>query len=493
MFTPMSGLGKRPQLDLGVRPRISPLMTEPEELSPLQLRLSMAVIWIGLVMSVLDTSIANVALPTLAQELHATASQSIWVVNAYQVGMMTLLLPLAAFSERLGYKRVYLTGMAVFALASAVCVAATTLPVLALGRGLQGVGAAGVMGMNAGLLRRILPQRMMGKALGINAIVIGATTAAAPSIASMIVSLGGWRWLFAINAPFCIFTLAAGIVVLPANPLVQRRFDAIGALLCMILFAALVTGADMVSRNSNAGLGAGLLALAAVCATLAVKRGWDQPAPLFPVDLLRIPVFGLSILTSSTSFCSAMIGGVAMPFLFQQGLHRNVLETGLLLTPWPAGTALASGVAGWLADKAPSAILNSAGLTVMAVGLFLLAVMPADVDNLGIIWRTALCGAGFGFFQSPNNRTMVLATPRSRGGATGGAMATARTTGQALGAVMVAFLFHILPIGVAGRWCLALAGALGVAAAVISSLRLGKASPSDTPRHEVEVEVSAEA
>ena len=159
----------------------------------------------------------------------------------------------------------------------------------------------------------------------------------------------------------------------------------------------------------------------------------------------------------------------------------------------PAGTALASGVAGWLADKAPSAILNSAGLTVMAVGLFLLAVMPADVDNLGIIWRTALCGAGFGFFQSPNNRTMVLATPRSRGGATGGAMATARTTGQALGAVMVAFLFHILPIGVAGRWCLALAGALGVAAAVISSLRLGKASPSDTPRHEVEVEVSAEA
>jgi DHA2 family multidrug resistance protein-like MFS transporter len=122
--------------------------------------------------------------------------------------------------------------------------------------------------------------------------------------------------------------------------------------------------------------------------------------------------------------------------------------------------------------------------------------MPADVDNLGIIWRTALCGAGFGFFQSPNNRTLVLSTPRSRGGATGGAMATARTTGQALGAVMVAFLFHLLPAGVAGRWQLALGGALGVAAAIISSLRLGQTLPPETSHAaeiDAELEASAEA
>ena len=471
-------------------------MTEPEELPALQRRLSLAVIWIGLALSVLDTSIANVALPTLAGELHASASQSIWVVNAYQVGMMTLLLPLAACSEMLGYKRVYLTGMVVFALASGICVVANTLPVLAIGRGLQGVGAAGVMGMNAGLLRRILPHRMMGKVLGANAVVIGAATAAAPSIASIIVSLGGWRWLFAINAPFCLFTLAAGIAVLPANELARRRFDWLGAVVNMVLFAALVTGADLVSRNANTGLGAALLLLAALCTGLAVRRGWRQPAPMFPVDLLRIPLFGLSILTSSTSFCAAMIAGVAMPFLLQQGLHRDVLTTGLLLTPWPVATALASAVAGYLAVKTPSAILNSAGLTVMAVGLFLLATMPPGVGDAGIVWRTALCGAGFGFFQSPNNRTMVLATPRARGGATGGAMATARTTGQALGAVMVAFLFHLLPIGAAGRWCLALAGALGVAAAVVSGFRLGHSLPSEKPQAaeiDAELEASAEA
>jgi len=120
-------------------------------------------------------------------------------------------------------------------------------------------------------------------------------------------------------------------------------------------------------------------------------------------------------------------------------------------------------------------------------------LLQADVDNLGIIWRTAVCGLGFGFFQSPNNRTMVLATPRTRGGATGGAIATARVTGQSLGAVLVALLFGLLKIGEAGRVCLALAGGLSLAAAAVSSLRLNERLPVDQPRDlEAEAEAAAE-
>jgi len=173
-----------------------------------------------------------------------------------------------------------------------------------------------------------------------------------------------------------------------------------------------------------------------------------------------------------------------------RGLHRSLLETGLLMTPWPVATALSAAFAGFLADRIPSAILNSAGLLAMAAGLFLLAAMPADIDNLGIIWRTALCGAGFGFFQSPNNRTMVLAAPRARSGATGGALATARTTGQTLGAVLVAVLFRAMPIDAAGRWALVAAGVLGVAGAVVSSLRLGHSLPSEKD-HAAALEVVA--
>lgn len=440
---------------------------------------SMAVIWVGLAMAVLDTSIANVALPTLARELHASASESIWVINAYQLGMVTVLLPLAACSEQLGYRRVYLTGMAAFTLASVVCVWAPNLLVLALGRGLQGIGAAGVMGMNAGLIRRILPGRLIGRALGANAAIIGVSTAAAPAIASAILALSGWRWLFAVNAPFCAFALGSGLFVLPANELAHRRFDGFSAVLSALLFGGLVTGADLISRNANWHLGAVLLAMAVVCAAVLVKRGWNETAPLFPVDLLRIPLFGLSIATSTASFCAGLIAGVSLPFLFQQGMGRSLIEVGLLMTPWPVGTALASGVAGYLADKVNSAILNSAGLLTMSLGLVLLAVMPADIDNTGIVWRMAVCGAGFGFFQSPNNRTLVLSAPRARSGATGGAMATARTTGQSLGAVLVALLFRLLPIDQAGRWALAAAATLGLAAALVSALRLGHDLPAE--------------
>jgi DHA2 family multidrug resistance protein-like MFS transporter len=151
------------------------------------------------------------------------------------------------------------------------------------------------------------------------------------------------------------------------------------------------------------------------------------------------------------------------------------------MTPWPIGTALAAALAGVLADKIPGAILNSAGLLVMAGGLLLLAFMPMDVDNLGIIWRTAICGIGFGFFQSPNNRTMVLSAPRARSGATGGALATARTIGQSLGAVIVAMLFRALPMSEANRWALIAAAGLGIVGAAVSSLRLGRSQPAETP------------
>jgi DHA2 family multidrug resistance protein-like MFS transporter len=454
-------------------------MTQTDGLPTPQRYWAIAVIWVGLAMAVLDTSIANVALPTLASQLHASAAESIWVINAYQLGMVMLLLPLAACGEMLGYNRVYLGGMLMFTLASVICVFAPSLLVLAIGRGLQGMGAAGIMAMNAALMRHTFPQRMIGRALGANAFMVGTATAAAPTVASAILSLGSWRWLFAVNAPFCAFALAAGIFALPRNEPAVRPFDKVSAVLSAGLFGGLVLGADLISRGVGMMFGAVLLATAAVCAVLVVRRGWDQPAPLFPVDLLRIPIFGLSIATSTASFCAGLIAGISMPFLFMRGLHRSLLETGLLMTPWPVATALSAAFAGFLADRIPSAILNSAGLLVMAAGLFLLSAMPADVDNLGIVWRTAMCGAGFGFFQSPNNRTMVLAAPRARSGATGGALATARTTGQTLGAVLVAVLFRAMPIDAAGRWALVAAGVLGVAAAIVSSFRLGHSLPSE--------------
>jgi DHA2 family multidrug resistance protein-like MFS transporter len=430
-------------------------------------------------MAILDTSIVNVALPTLSHQLNASASQSIWVTNAYQLGSVMLLLPLAAFGEMLGYRRVYMTGMAVFTLASAICIFAPTLQILCAGRALQGMGAAGVMSMTAALVRHTFPGRLMGRALGGNAFVIAASAAAAPSVAAAILSVGDWRWLFAANIPLCVFALALGPTMLPRSRLSRRPLDVVSALLSAVLFGALVIGAELVGRNDRLLLGCGLLAASAASAVILVRRSWAQPAPLFPIDLLRIPLFGLSILSSTLAFGAQLMGSISLPFLLQLGLGRSVVETGFLVTPWAIATVLAAPLSGILADRLPGAILNSAGLVAMAAGMFLLAAMPADIDNLGVIWRSAICGAGFGFFQTPNTRTVVLVAPHSRSGATGGALATARTIAQSLGAVAVALLFSALPLGPASRWALAIAGGLSVAGAVVSSLRLRHALPSD--------------
>ena len=147
------------------------------------------------------------------------------------------------------------------------------------------------------------------------------------------------------------------------------------------------------------------------------------------------------------------------------------MQTGLLMTPWPVAVGLVAPLAGRLSDRIPAAILGTAGLTVLAIGAVLLATLPPHASALDIVWRMALCGLGFGFFQSPNNRTLLSSAPRARAGAAGGMLATARLTGQTTGATMAALVFRVAPHG-AETIDLLTAGALAAVAATASVMRL---------------------
>jgi len=210
-------------------------------------------------------------------------------------------------------------------------------------------------------------------------------------------------------------------------------------------------------------------------ATLA-WREWGQPAPLMPLDLMRIPIFGLSILTSVVSFAAQMLAYVAIPFLFQSVLGRSVFATGLLMTPWPLAVGIAAPIAGRLADRVNAGLLGGIGLAVFAAGLFFLSRLGPDPTNLDIAWRMAVCGLGFGFYQSPNNRTIVSSAPKLRSGAAGGMLATARLLGQTTGAVAVGVAFHLAGLRVTPT-LLFIASIAALAAAGISLLRLNVAPP----------------
>jgi len=185
---------------------------------------------------------------------------------------------------------------------------------------------------------------------------------------------------------------------------------------------------------------AGALGAATAFGITFVLRQRTLAVPLLPLDMFAVRRFSLAAATSLGSFVSQGLAFVALPFLLQGPLHYTPFQSGLLITPWPLALALIATPAGRLADRFPPAILCTAGLALYAVGLATLARLPAGAGAFDVMWRCGLCGVGFGFFQSPNNRELLGSVPRTRSGGASGVLATARVTGQALGAAITAIV-----------------------------------------------------
>lgn len=454
---------------------------KPDGLQPPERARAMWIIILGLTVAVLDSSILNLALPDIARQLHAGAAQSVWVVNAYQLTTLLTLLPLAALGERLGYRRVYLAGMALFALASVGAMLASSMPSLIAARALQGLGASGVMAVNAALVRLIYPRALLGRGMAINSLVVAAASMAGPTVAAGVLSVASWHWLFAINLPLGTWIWWQGRRALPFNPpstAAAPRFSVLDVLLNGAMFGLLfLGGARLGARQAGAGdAGAGWLLLLAGLAVGAVHlwRQWRRPVPLFPVDLLRIPVFALSMASSVGAFCAQMLGFLCLPFLLLEAQGRSHIEAGLLITAWPMATVLVAPLAGRLIGRYADGALGGVGMVVFAAGLLATSLLGAHPGGWDVAWRLALCGAGFALFQSPNNHTIVTSAPLERSGAASGMLGTARLTGQTLGAVILSAIFVLRPgsDGAAESLALMVAAGCALLAGCTSSLRV---------------------
>jgi MFS transporter, DHA2 family, multidrug resistance protein len=444
---------------------------------------------IGMVVSVLDSSIANIALPTIARQIGATPSQSIWVINAYQLAVVVSLLPLASLGDIFGYRRIYAIGFAVFTAAALISALSYSLPMLAVGRALQGLGSAGMMSVNTALVRFTYPRRQLGRGIAMIAVAVSVSSAAGPSVAAAILAVASWHWLFAVSVPVGLITFVLSLWLLPRTPPSPHRFDLMSAGLSAVTFAALIGGISGIGHGQSNVFVAAELVGAVVVGYALVRRQAKLPMPLLPVDLFRRPIFALSVATSVTTFIALGITFVTLPFYFQDVLGRSQVATGLLMTPWPATVALIAPIAGRLADRYPAGILGGIGLSILSLGYLLLALLPAEPATGDILWRMMLCGLGFGFFASPNNRAIVASAPRERSGGAGAIQSTARLLGQTVGAALVALIFGFaLPSGGTGPTiAILLASGFSAAAAVASLARLSRfariplSSPTEFP------------
>src|ERR1700756_3397910 len=188
-------------------------------------RWAIAAIFTALAMASLDTAIANIALPAIAADLHVSPEQSVWVVNVYQIALVATLLPLGALGEIVGHQRIYLAGLLLFTLASLGCAYAWSLPSLLTARALQGLGASGIMSVNSALISFVYPNRLLGRGFGHNALVVATAFTLGPTVASGILALASWPWLFAVNIPFGLVAILSGLRTLPRTPRATHAFD----------------------------------------------------------------------------------------------------------------------------------------------------------------------------------------------------------------------------------------------------------------------------
>jgi DHA2 family multidrug resistance protein-like MFS transporter len=439
---------------------------------------------LGLIMAVMDGAIANVALPTIAKDLDAAPAFSIWIVNGYQLAITISLLPLASLGEIIGYRRVYLVGLVLFTLASLFCALSHTLPLLTIARIVQGFGAAGIMSVNSALVRFTYPRALLGRGIGINAMVVAVSAAVGPTVAAGILSVGTWPYLFAVNIPIGLAALALGLRTLPHIARAPHMFDWQSACLSAITFGLGIAAIDSAGHGETWLACLSEFAVAAIACVVLVYRQTRMASPLLPVDLLRIPVFALSIATSIASFCGQMLALTAIPFYLESRFGYSAVEIGLLITPWPIAVAFSAPIAGRLVERYPAGLLGGIGLVLFAAGLGALAMIPADPTTMDVVWRMALAGAGFGLFQTPNNRTMIAAAPRERSGGASGMLGTARLLGQTTGAALVALFLARNPDH--GTQISLFAGAgFALLGAALSMLRLSPAGKRGAERVQV--------
>jgi DHA2 family multidrug resistance protein-like MFS transporter len=424
-----------------LQPEIS--ATTQDGLPPGKRAVAMLAVGIAVSISVLVGSIANIALPTIARDMHVTPAESIWVVNAYQLAVTVCLMPCASLGDVYGHRRVYIWGLVFYTLGSLVCAIAPTMSVLIAARVLQGLGGAGIMSVNGALIRFIFPRAELGRGVGYNVLVVAASSAAGPSVAAGIMALGSWPWLFGVQVPLGMLSWWLSLRYLPPSPAYGHKFDPISAVLNAIALGTFIPGLDGIGRGqSKTAIGAEL-AVGIVVGTIFVRRQLTLRAPMLPVDLFRRPVFALSVATATCVHGAAMITLITLPFYFQYVQGLSPIEIGLLITPWPAVLVVVGPVAGRLADRYPAGLLGGLGLAVMTCGLLLVLFMPEHAGRLDIAWRMAVCGTGFGFFQSPNNRLLIGSAPPDRAGAGSGMVSTARLVGQTIGSALVAVVFGL--------------------------------------------------
>ncbi|MGH2538291.1 MAG: MFS transporter [Candidatus Promineifilaceae bacterium] len=403
----------------------------------------------GLLLSALDTSIVNVALPTLTRSFGAEFAVVQWVVLAYLLTVSTLMLAIGRWADMVGKKPIYTAGFVIFTFGSALCGLAPGVYWLIAFRVLQAVGAAMLLALGVAIITEAFPAGERGRALGIGGAVISLGVVAGPAVGGLLIDAFSWHWIFIVNVPIGLAgALLAARLIPNLRPPGGERFDVAGALSLFVsllaLLLALTIGQNLGFSDARILALFGLWLLFLGLFLLVELRARHA---MIDLRLFTNRALNVNLLTGYSTFVAISGSILLLPFYLEQVLGYTPRQVGLLMAVPPVVLAVVAPLSGALSDRFGSRPITVIGLAWLALGYGALSTLGANTSPAGFLLRLLPVGIGMGAFQSPNNSAIMGAAPRGRLGVVSGLLAVSRTLGHTtgiaiLGALWAARVFH---------------------------------------------------
>ncbi|MBU0967634.1 MAG: MFS transporter [Proteobacteria bacterium] len=401
---------------------------------------------VGIFMATLDGSIVNIAVPTIMKELNVSVAAVQWVVMIYLLTVTSLLLSFGRLSDIHGRRRVYSLGLLVFSAGSLCCGLAANILWLIAARLFQGFGAAMIMACTPALIVDTFPPAERGRALGLIGSVVASGLTTGPVVGGLLLHFFSWRAIFLVNIPIGLVTAALVHAMLKGSQADSRRqesFDWPGAVMLALclgsLLLAVTHGYEWGYFSRPILLLVGLSLISAAALVVVEQRAAH---PILDGGLFRIRLFTLPILAAVILFASLFSLVFLMPFYLLNPGGFDVDRAGYLMATIFVFLFIVSPISGSLSDRIGSRLLCTGGTAIVALSLYLLALLPAEASVADIVWRLALAGIGMAVFLPPNSAAAMNIVPPNRRGVASATVAAARNLGMVLGVAVSGAVFN---------------------------------------------------
>lgn len=398
-------------------------------------------------MTTLDSSIVNVALPTMARELGTSMAGIEWIVTSYLITICALILLFGRFGDIIGKSRVFRFGIAIFTIGSLLCGLSNSLIMLIISRIIQAIGAAAAMATNQGIITETFPPSERGRALGMTGTAVALGTMIGPTLGGLIVSVAPWEYIFLINIPIGIIVYIFVLKTLNFKKVENKiPFDYKGTILfviSIILFFCSINFGQSIGFNNPIIIGGFIISI--ILLFMFINIEGKIKTPMLDIDIFKNKLFSLSIFCGFTSFISIGAMNIILPFYLQDVLKLSPSLAGLVMTVSPIVLAIVAPLSGYLSDKIGSEKISSLGLSIMTLGLFSLSIFKENTPLFLVGILIGSVSLGSGMFQSPNNSLIMSTVDKSKLGIAGSINGLIRNLGTTTGiALSTSILYSIM-------------------------------------------------